>query len=455
MNKQTIHSLTIHNLSEVIRLNPENITAYLNRGYVYWRQYYYHEAIADYDEAIRLDPENIIAYNNRGGVYRDIGDYDKVMEEDDYGYDIAEVIADCSESIRLDPENATAYIDRGYAYDLDRVIADHLKGMPAYSAYSTEDEEDETYDDYKDGFRKFVEEEEYNREILTCTDAIRLDPKNPTPYSNRGDVYFRGNDWNRAISDYNEAIRLAPGDVISYNRRGDAHYEKSNYDEAIKDYDVVIRLIPEDDSADIREKRGDAYYQKGNYDKAIEDYNEAIRINPGGAISAYVMRRNVYSEKLNIAPASDICDEAIKANLEVAGTYHNKGYTCYREGEYEKAIANYSEAIKLDPKNAKVYVDRGNAYSKKCDIDLDIADSAEVIRAKNDIDMAIIDYNEAIRRNLGNVIAYFNRGRAYIKKSNIELAAYNAIVTVDELNEVIRRNPKNAIAYFSRGYTYS
>ena len=529
MSDQTIHSLTIHNLSEVIRLNPENITAYLNRGYVYWRQYYHHEAIADYDEAIRLDPENTIAYNNRGGVYRDIGDYDKAIADYDeairlepedataynnrgYAYgekgDYDKAIADYDEAIRLDPENVTAYNNRRDAYEAkddydkaiadydetirldspdedeiikiirfdsissraydrreaayrqkgnhDRVIAAHLKGKPSYSPYSTEDEtEDETGYDYKDRFRKFVEEDEYNREILTYTDAIRLDPKNPTTYSNRGDVYFLKNDWDRAISDYTEAIRLAPGDVISYNNRGDAYYEKSNYNEAITDYDVVIRLIPEDDSADIREKRGDAYYQKGDYDKAIKAYNEVIYVNPGGAISAYAKRIDAYSKKLNIGRTSAVGNDAIRANLEGATAYHNKGYACYREGKYEEAISNYNEAIKLDTENAKIYVDRGDAYSKKCDIDLEPADSSEVTRAKNAIDLAIVDYDEAIRCNPGDVIAYFNRGRAYIKKSNIESATYNEIVTVDELNNAILRNPKNAIAYFSRGYTYS
>jgi tetratricopeptide (TPR) repeat protein len=36
-------------------------------------------------------------------------------------------------------------------------------------------------------------------------------------------------------------------------------------------------------------------------------------------------------------------------------------------GEYDKAIADYTQAIRLKPKEAVFYKNRGNAYSKKGD----------------------------------------------------------------------------------------
>ena len=328
--------------------------------------------------------------------------------------------------MRLDPEGAITSINRR-------------------SVYSLED-----YYDYKERQRQFAR-------IAACEEAIRLDPENPDTYNSRGDIYFLEHDLDSAILDYTEAIRLAPEDARAYKNRGNTYYEKGSYDEAVKDYDKVIRLTPEDDSADLRKKRGDAYYQKGDYDQAIEDYNEAIRIDPIGVIFAYMKRGDAYSEKLNSVPTSEVRDEAVKTSLEVATTYHNEGYAYYREGKYEQAIASYNEAIRINPENAKVYVDRGDAYGKKCDIDVDAADYAEVLHTKDDIDMAIADYHEAIRCNPGDVIAYFKRGHAYLKKSDIELAAaaYDEVVNIDALNEAIRRNPRDATVYFSRGYMYS
>ena len=445
---------------KAIELDPENITAYLKRGLAYSKKGEYDKAITDYDEVIRLDSEDAIAYLNRGFAYHEKGEYYKAQ-------------ADTAQAIRLNPEDAITYFNR---------VSTYLADCDAYKAYL----------DYEDRITASADEVWDNLMIENYTDAIHLDPKNPDPYSDRGDSYFLKDDWDSAISDYTEAIRLAPEDARAYNKRGNTYYQKGDYDKAIEEYDVAIRLTPEDDLANIREKRGDAYYQKGDYDKAIEDYNEVIRIDPGDAsadimekrgdayyqkgdynkaiedyseviridpgdaMSADAKLQNAYSAKLNIIPKYEVCNEAIRDNRKVVTAYHDKGYAYYREGEYEQAIVNYNEALQFDPENAKIYIDRGNAYLKKCDIDLDLADSSEVIRAKNDIDMAIVDYNEAIGCSPEEVIAYFNRGRAYIKKSDIELAAaaYSEIVTTDELNEAIRRNPKNATVYFRRGYIY-
>ena len=51
---------------EAIRLNPEYVDAYANRGIVRQDRGDVDGALADYDEAIRLNPEYVVVYNNRG-----------------------------------------------------------------------------------------------------------------------------------------------------------------------------------------------------------------------------------------------------------------------------------------------------------------------------------------------------------------------------------------------------
>ena len=65
--------------------------------------------------------------------------------------------------------------------------------------------------------------------------------------------------------------------------------------------------------------------------------------------------------------------------------------------DYDKAIADYNEAIRLDPGYAHAYNGRGKTWS-----------------AKKDYDKAIADYNEAIRLYPGYVHAYCNRGVAFL-----------------------------------------
>jgi len=69
----------IEDLSQAIRLNPDNAVAYYNRGLTYGDSGQYQRAIEDYSQAIRLDPDYTAAYNNRGNAYDDLGQREKAL----------------------------------------------------------------------------------------------------------------------------------------------------------------------------------------------------------------------------------------------------------------------------------------------------------------------------------------------------------------------------------------
>jgi tetratricopeptide (TPR) repeat protein len=164
-------------------------------------------------------------------------------------------------------------------------------------------------------------------------------------------------------------------------------------------------------------------------------------------------------------------------------------------GDYDKAIATLSEAMRLDPKSALVFASRGFAYEKKRDYDRAIADHNEAIRLdpnyalassnrgfaylnKGDNDRAIADFNEAIRLDAKNANTFFGRGLAYANKGDYDqaIADYNEAIRLDankdsvfasrgfayekkrdqhraiaDYNEAIRLNPKYALAFCNRG----
>src|SRR5258707_1124819 len=67
-------------------------------------------------------------------------------------------------------------------------------------------------------------------------------------------------------------------------------------------------------------------------------------------------------------------DEAIRLHPRYAPAFNNRGNVWYRKGDKDRAIADYDEAIRLDPKYAPAYTNRGNAWSGKGDNDRAIAD---------------------------------------------------------------------------------
>ena len=99
--------------------------------------------------------------------------------------------------------------------------------------------------------------------------------------------------------------------------------------------------------------------------------------------------------------------------------------------DYDKAIADYNEAIRLDPKDAWAHSERGSAYYEK-----------------KDFDQAIADHNEAIRLDSTN--PYFICRRAVNRVHNKQ---YDRAMA--DLNEAIRLDPKHADAYNSLAWLWA
>jgi tetratricopeptide (TPR) repeat protein len=123
-------------------------------------------------------------------------------------------------------------------------------------------------------------------------------------------------------------------------------------------------------------------------------------------------------------------NNAIKLQPKDADAYGNRG-TAYAElGQYQHAIEDYNEVIRLKPDYAIAYGNRGTAY----------ADLGQHQRA-------IEDYNKAIRLQPNDAYTFNNRGIAYRNLGQYQHA-------IEDYNEVIRLKPDYADAYIGRGLVY-
>jgi len=98
---------------------------------------------------------------------------------------------------------------------------------------------------------------------------------------------------------------------------------------------------------------------------------------------------------------------------------------------YDRAIEDLTQATRLDPNNSVVYGERGTAYAHK-----------------GDYDRAIADYTQTLSLDPNNAVAYNNRGGVYNDKGDYDRA-------IADFNQAIKLNPHYAMPHTNRGNAYT
>jgi tetratricopeptide (TPR) repeat protein len=74
-----------------------------------------------------------------------------------------------------------------------------------------------------------------------------------------------------------------------------------------------------------------------------------------------------HSASENADQAIDSYSKAIKIDPKMAKAYNNRGIAYIWKKQYDLAVADFTQAIKLDPKNGKAYNNRAIVYSYQGD----------------------------------------------------------------------------------------
>jgi len=183
--------------NQTIRLDPENIWAYISRSLLHQETGNFALAMGDRSQAIRLDPNNALAYVNSGTLHNAMGNH-------------TQAIADFDKALHIDPNYAAAYYNRGFTH---KAMGNHALA------------------------------------IADLTEAIRLNPHYAVAYNNRGAAHNAMGNHALAIADLTEAIRLDPNFAAAHINRGAAHNARGNLNRAIADFETALRIEPNNDVA--------------------------------------------------------------------------------------------------------------------------------------------------------------------------------------------------------------
>jgi len=175
-----------------------------------------------------------------------------------------------------------------------------------------------------------------------------------------------------------------------------------------------------------------------------------------------VRKKPAKKKKVRIEAPLDVTGSG--SNLKKANEFCDRAMSYFVNGDFDNAITQINEAIRLVPNTSHFYVLRGNFYIKKGQYDMAIRDLDNAIRLdpnsafayrlrgevyglKDQYDMAIRDLDNAIKLDPNTTTFYGIRGHFYIQKGQYDMA-------IRDLDNAIRLEPNNAFAYRSRGKAY-
>jgi len=159
-----------------------------------------------------------------------------------------------------------------------------------------------------------------------------------------------------------------------------------------------------------------------------------------GLLAAFVTRGGVYLTNRNYDRAIDDYNEAIRLNPKSAPIFNARGLAYLRKGRIDRAIEDFDEAIRLNPSLVLALFNRALAYQEQAQWDFDAYLTVGVYE-----DRAIADYDEAIRLNPNNAIAFRNRGFLKSRMQRYDRA-------IQDFDESIRLDPNVAASFSGRAY---
>ena len=318
----------------------------------------------------------------------------------------------------------------------------------------------------------------FQRALAEAKKAVQLAPDYAAAIFDRGVAYNFVKQYDLALRDLSSAIELDTGAIKplpgwpraprlprdlagDYGWRGKVYETTGDHDRALADYQEAICLDP--DKATWWIDLGDLHQHQSNFRQAMYDYNQAILVEPDNPLCWLGLAR--------LLKQAGQCDDAMaavstffdpsKPNL-LALLLRGDIYRC--QGDIQRAISDYTQATRLEPSNALIWLDLANLYKEAKHYDKAESTISRVLNAEpgnlqarilranlyhtlGAAHKAIAEASEAVRMHPDRAEAYSERAAAY----NLAKQYQNAIADADR---AIQINPRDFDACLQRGFAY-
>ncbi len=438
------------NYRQVYEKNPETFKNYSQYGLALLNTDNPQKASEMLEKAILIDPENDSAHLGLAQAYQDLGKNDMAYEQyqvvlkkipnlNTVRLDYANLLADMGKNaeaveqynmyIKAFPNDINGYKNIAAVY---KSLGNYDKAIENYSAVLAKDSTD--IDVKKELATCYHNKKDYNTALKYYNEILEVKPDDYDVMTNKAIALHALKNYDGAIYLYQEILSVKSNDTIKNNlndalvERGHELVESKEYIKAIENFKTAIKNGYNDGY--VYYGLAKAYRAEGDNTKASENYEKAISINPDKTLysneySEFIS--SMYKPKTPVTeqPAQNIVlpsislsetvqppdNEEIKVQSlvktsEVAKKQNEdfilEGDKNYKNNNYDAAIKNYQDALRLIPNDAVTLLKIGNIY-----------------QLKEDNAKAVNFYQKAIIVNPDYTDGWFNLGLVYANENNL------------------------------------
>ncbi|XP_067895393.1 uncharacterized protein ttc6 isoform X2 [Heterodontus francisci] len=302
----------------------------------------------------------------------------------------------------------------------------------------------------------FAMQGRYLKAILSCNEALKLQPQSIRAFLYRGALKFYTKAYRLAVEDLTAAININDTCSLAYFNRAVCYHQANDLQKALKDYGIVLLLGNQKElNLKVLVNRGLLYLSMDDYNNALQDFKAAIVEEPENAnihhavaicchnfsqalkldpffADAYNGRGNVYMDSGHAAGIKQAQKDFVRAlhlNPKCVKARLNLGYNFQVLGRFQKAWDQFTVAIDIDPTFEDAYEGRAvinlqmnNTFGAFQDINsaLKISASAKLFTNRGvisqftgDLPNAMRDYQKAVALDPTYSLAYFNAANLY------------------------------------------
>lgn len=220
--------------------------------------------------------------------------------------------------------------------------------------------------------------------------AVELQPENAEILYERARIYRDSGAAAPALSDLDRVIVLKPDSIDALIMRAQLRLAQKKIADTIADLDQAAQLAPP--QSDLHFRLAQLYEGSANPARAIKQWDLWIDAHPVDARFVYALGERCYMRALqnqDLSAALSDCNRAMRLVdmrlADNAGLSANHGTVRLRQGAYDKAISDFNDCLKLQPKNVRALYGRGIAKIREkkqqdgeTDIDAAVAISHDI-----------------------------------------------------------------------------